>query len=313
MTSMRVCAHQLLRQSSGLRVAAPLRPAMRGKVARRSFATESGGEGGQHWSKDKAQVSNIKKYGTMSMVGAFAAGLSWRTYQWYALALPCPHKLHSCQPGARSHAIHPLPPRRATGTLPDTTLSGAPKSTAAAVPTEEALAAATKKSVVHWEGEARAPVGLASEATPAAAAAAAAAEDELDYPEGSAKAMKLAYDLEQIVQRLAKVGDAVGCPEPKVVTHVALLKLKPEATTADKDEIVAGLRRLPSQIPEISAFRAGEDLGLDPSGRSIALVGEFASVDDYKVRKSSFSRENQSKIITSIYDYRDCKQFPTTM
>lgn len=145
------------------------------------------------------------------------------------------------------------------------------------IPTEEALAAETKKSVVHWEGGERPPVVRGSPG-----AAAAATTHEPDPPEGSAKAMKLGHDLQVVSDRLARVEKVCGLPEQKTVTHVVLLKLKEDATTAQKTDIIEGLRALPAQIPEIAAYRCGIDLGLDPSGQDIAIVGEFRSIADYQ-------------------------------
>ena len=186
--------------------------------------------------------------------------------------VPLPHCVTA--PRALSHRWVPPLRCRATGSLPGQE-AAAP---AAAPPTEEALAAETKKSVVHWEGAERPPV----ERGEPAAAAVADDEHEPDPPEGSAKAMKLAHDLQLISNRLARAEKALGCPEQKTVTHVVLLKLKEEATAEQKAAIVSGLRALPSQIPEIAAYRCGPDLGLDPSGQDLAIVGEFASVADYQ-------------------------------
>jgi hypothetical protein len=47
--------------------------------------------------------------------------------------------------------------------------------------------------------------------------------------------------------------------------------------------VVSGLRALPSQIPEIRAMSAGEDLGVIPNGFDLAIVVDFANSDDYLV------------------------------
>eukprot|EP01043_Picozoa_sp_COSAG02_P026499 COSAG02_NODE_1529_length_12087_cov_326.174258_4_plen_997_part_00 len=64
-------------------------------------------------------------------------------------------------------------------------------------------------------------------------------------------------------------------------THVVVLKLQEGTAAEKKDAIVAGLRALPKQIPEIRTYRAGVDLGLDPSGCHIGIVGEFDSAEAY--------------------------------
>jgi 2-keto-4-pentenoate hydratase/2-oxohepta-3-ene-1,7-dioic acid hydratase in catechol pathway len=65
--------------------------------------------------------------------------------------------------------------------------------------------------------------------------------------------------------------------------HVVVLKLKDDATAEQKATIVDGLRALPAQIPEIQTYRAGLDLGLDPSGCHIGIVGTFESPEAYAV------------------------------
>jgi hypothetical protein len=279
------------------RVAAGARPSAAAPMAtrlspwrigiRRGFA--SGEASSAHWSKDKAKVNGIKQYGTYATIGVFVAGVGWRGYQWYVSrnARVCTILFRALSLGhwavTRWHLL-----RRATGSMAGQQKAAAPPS----VPTEEALAAATKKSVVHWEGTERPPVVRGEPATAATAAAAPSATDddataaaamhEADPPDGSAKAMKLAHDVQAISARLGRVEKALGVPEQQTVTHVVLLKLKKEATAAQKTAIIDGLRALPSQIPEIAAYRCGVDLGLDPSEQDIAIVGEFQSVADYQ-------------------------------
>lgn len=65
--------------------------------------------------------------------------------------------------------------------------------------------------------------------------------------------------------------------------HVVVLRLKDDAAAEQKATIVEGLRALPAQIPQIQTFRAGLDLGLDPSGCHIGIVGTFDSPEDYDV------------------------------
>lgn len=65
--------------------------------------------------------------------------------------------------------------------------------------------------------------------------------------------------------------------------HVVVLRLKDDATAEQKASIVEGLRALPAQIPQIQTYRAGLDLGLDPSGCHVGIVGTFESPQDYDV------------------------------
>ena len=76
--------------------------------------------------------------------------------------------------------------------------------------------------------------------------------------------MKLLHDLGELSSRLAAVEKAVGVPEQTAITHVVVLKLKPEATAEDKAAILAGLRALPAKIPQIRGYSCGADLGTTP-------------------------------------------------
>ena len=65
--------------------------------------------------------------------------------------------------------------------------------------------------------------------------------------------------------------------------HVVVLKLK-EGTAEDQvAAIISGLHALPAAIPQIQSYRAGVDLGIDPAGCHIGIVGSFASPEDYAV------------------------------
>ena len=68
--------------------------------------------------------------------------------------------------------------------------------------------------------------------------------------------------------------------------HAVVLKLKADVTDQQQREIIAELGALPSQIPEICSFRAGLDMGMDPSACHVSIVASFASVEDYDVYAS---------------------------
>ena len=195
--------------------------------ARRRLATDSGG-------MTKEQVVSLKKNGAYAAAAMFLGGLGYRIYQH--------------QTGA--------PADKAGGTT--------------AAPTAEALDAEVKKSVVHWDGEPKKKPEAARPESPAAAPPAATAAPAAEEPEeaepspDSAAGMKLLHDLSELSSRLAAVEKAVGVPEQTAITHVVVLKLKPEATAEDKAAILAGLRALPAKIPQIRGYSCGADLGTTP-------------------------------------------------
>ena len=77
----------------------------------------------------------------------------------------------------------------------------------------------------------------------------------------------------------------VQMPCKRAVTHVVLLKLKPEASELQKAAIIDGLRALPSKIPEIATYSVGHQIMVVDDGRNatVGLVATFACEDDYKV------------------------------
>lgn len=82
-------------------------------------------------------------------------------------------------------------------------------------------------------------------------------------------------------QRAAVQFSAAADPGAAGVTHCVLLKMKDDATAAQKEAIIAALSALPGDIPQIKAYRVGADAGTDPAKYDIAIVGDFSSKEDY--------------------------------
>ncbi len=69
-----------------------------------------------------------------------------------------------------------------------------------------------------------------------------------------------------------------------MVEHLVLFKLKPEATTAQKDAMMAGLRELRQQIPGIVDLTVGTNFSDRNQGFEVGLVVRFedrAALDVY--------------------------------
>ncbi len=64
--------------------------------------------------------------------------------------------------------------------------------------------------------------------------------------------------------------------------HLVLFELSDSATDADRDAIIDGLESMPAVVPEIQSYTVGATLPSPNASWSIALIGVFASVDDYK-------------------------------
>ena len=54
------------------------------------------------------------------------------------------------------------------------------------------------------------------------------------------------------------------------------------AAPAVVDTVVAELRALPPLIPEIVAYTVGPDLGLGEGPPTVVVIGDFATVDDWR-------------------------------
>jgi hypothetical protein len=63
--------------------------------------------------------------------------------------------------------------------------------------------------------------------------------------------------------------------------HVALFVFREDATDEQIAAVAEGLAALPAQIPEITAYRIGPDLGLNDGNHDYAVVADFESVDGY--------------------------------
>ena len=52
------------------------------------------------------------------------------------------------------------------------------------------------------------------------------------------------------------------------------------------DTVISELRGLPALIPEITDYTVGRDLGLQDAAPTVVVIGDFASVDDYRTYSS---------------------------
>ena len=60
-----------------------------------------------------------------------------------------------------------------------------------------------------------------------------------------------------------------------MLRHVVTFTWNDRATPAALEEIVAALRALPGQIPELRAYHVGPDVGLDDGNADFAVVADF--------------------------------------
>ena len=60
-----------------------------------------------------------------------------------------------------------------------------------------------------------------------------------------------------------------------MLTHVALFRLTPDASEAERDAVAEGLAALPDAIDEVRSFTHGPDLGLGDGVWDWAVVATF--------------------------------------
>lgn len=65
--------------------------------------------------------------------------------------------------------------------------------------------------------------------------------------------------------------------------HVVLLDWVEGATEGQKQAVRDRLTDLPGQIPEIAAYRFGDDAGLAPDNFDLAIVADFENEADFVV------------------------------
>lgn len=65
-----------------------------------------------------------------------------------------------------------------------------------------------------------------------------------------------------------------------MLTHIVLIRLTDDASDDQVATLVAGLRDLPTRIPEIRSYTVAHDLGLVEGNYDLVLTARFASPDD---------------------------------
>ena len=68
-----------------------------------------------------------------------------------------------------------------------------------------------------------------------------------------------------------------------MIRHVVLFTWTEETTDEQKATVVAELRKLPGQIPQLRSYTVGPDAGLTPGNHDFAVVADFDDEDAYLV------------------------------
>ena len=95
-----------------------------------------------------------------------------------------------------------------------------------------------------------------------------------------------------------------------MLRHVVVFRWKDGTSSAEVDAIVAALRTLPGQIPELRAYDVGGDEGLVPGNADFAVV---ADVDDAEAwatyRDHPAHRRVIDELITPVLESRTAVQY----
>ncbi len=64
-----------------------------------------------------------------------------------------------------------------------------------------------------------------------------------------------------------------------MLTHLVLITVSADATEAQVERMIAGLRALPAQVDAIDAYEVGRDMGLAEGNATVVIQATFASPD----------------------------------
>ena len=71
-----------------------------------------------------------------------------------------------------------------------------------------------------------------------------------------------------------------------MIRHCVLLKFHPDTSEEIMERAAAGIRALPDFIPEFVKYSVGVDAKLREDNYDLAVIGDFATSDDYLVYAS---------------------------
>jgi hypothetical protein len=95
-----------------------------------------------------------------------------------------------------------------------------------------------------------------------------------------------------------------------VFRHVVMVRFADDTTDEQKEALRTGLRRLPEVIPEISAYRFGDDLGLRDDNFDFVVTADFDSLEHYIVYRDHPDHQKViAELIVPIITARAAVQF----
>jgi stress responsive alpha/beta barrel protein len=95
-----------------------------------------------------------------------------------------------------------------------------------------------------------------------------------------------------------------------VFRHVVMFRFADDTTDEQKEAMRAGLRRLSELIPEVRAYRFGDDVGLRDDNFDFGVTADFDDVDSFLVYRDNPDHQKViADLITPIIAARAAMQF----
>jgi hypothetical protein len=95
-----------------------------------------------------------------------------------------------------------------------------------------------------------------------------------------------------------------------VFRHVVMFRFAHDTTDEQKEALRAGLRRLPEIIPEIRAYRFGDDLGLRDDNFDFVVTADFDDLDSFVTYRDNPDHQKAiADLIAPIITARAAVQF----
>jgi hypothetical protein len=95
-----------------------------------------------------------------------------------------------------------------------------------------------------------------------------------------------------------------------VFRHMVMFRFADDATDEQKEAMRAGLRRLPEVIPEIVAYRFGDDAGLRADNFDFGVAADFDDKDGFLVYRDHPDHQKLiADLIAPIVSARAAVQF----
>lgn len=88
-----------------------------------------------------------------------------------------------------------------------------------------------------------------------------------------------------------------------MITHVVMMKFKPEVTDTDIEALEALLDKLPDRIDEIQSYDFGRDVVRSDRSYDFALVSIFANLDTLKHYREHPGHQEVVKLLGGMCDH----------